>query len=590
MSNQTKSENPVVFTNKAECRDCYRCLRHCPVKAIRMVNGQASVDPERCIACGTCIRECPQGAKQFRNDIEKAVRLLASPRRIAVSIAPSFASFYSEWQRRRLPSALRRLGFAYIAETAAGAYHVAAASLLKKHKHADSICTACPAVVEFIEKYVPERVDNLLPVASPMLTHAAMIREQLGPDAGVVFIGPCIAKKSEADNSSGMQKVDCALTFKELDEWLEREDIQFDRLEDSHFDEEPGGEARLFPLPGGLTRTARIGSDSLAADIIAVSGIDEIRTLLANLGKQGSHLFIEPLFCAQGCVGGPGAPRERNIFDSRKNLLDYAIRNPGQSEPAARPEEISAASHSGAQIEAMQQEFSEDEIRRVLSATGKNSKSDELDCGACGYNSCREKAIAVLRGLAETEMCIPYMRRLAEQRTDRIIETSPNGIVMLDEHLNIINMNPAFKKMFLCSEAVLGRHISYLVDPEPFAKVVTGRQQLIEETVKYKRYSLVTHQIIYRLEAEKQLVGIFVNITGSRQSMEELARLRHSTVEQAREMLEHQVKMAQELAKYLGESTARGETIIENLIKLTASDEKEEKPGRITEWDIFTSK
>jgi len=187
-------------------------------------------------------------------------------------------------------------------------------------------------------------------------------------------------------------------------------------------------------------------------------------------------------------------------------------------------------------------------------------------------------------------MCIPYMRRLAEQRTDRIIETSPNGIVMLDEHLNIINMNPAFKKMFLCSEAVLGRHISYLVDPEPFAKVVTGRQQLIEETVKYKRYSLVTHQIIYRLEAEKQLVGIFVNITGSRQSMEELARLRHSTVEQAREMLEHQVKMAQELAKYLGESTARGETIIENLIKLTASDEKEEKPGRITEWDIFTSK
>ncbi|NLF96910.1 MAG: PAS domain S-box protein, partial [Candidatus Riflebacteria bacterium] len=218
------------------------------------------------------------------------------------------------------------------------------------------------------------------------------------------------------------------------------------------------------------------------------------------------------------------------------------------------------------------------------------SKSDELDCGACGYNSCREKAIAVLRGLAETEMCIPYMRRLAEQRTDRIIETSPNGIVMLDEHLSIINMNPAFKKMFLCSDAVLGRHISYLVDPEPFEKVVTGRQQLIEETVKYQRYSLVAHQIIYRLEAEKQLVGIFVNITGSRQSMEELARLRHSTVEQAREMLEHQVKMAQELAKYLGESTARGETIIENLIKLTASDEKEEKPGRITEWDIFTSK
>jgi PAS domain S-box-containing protein len=196
----------------------------------------------------------------------------------------------------------------------------------------------------------------------------------------------------------------------------------------------------------------------------------------------------------------------------------------------------------------------------------------------------------VLRGLAEIEMCIPYMRRLAEQRTDRIIETSPNGIVMLDDRLNIINMNPAFKKMFLCSDAVLGRHISYLIDPEAFEKIVTGRTQLVEETIKYENYHLIAHQIIYQLVAERQIVGIFVNITGSRQSMEELARLRHKTVEQARDMLEHQVKMAQELARYLGESTARGETLIENLIRLTAEDDKEDNTRRKKEWDIFTSK
>lgn len=582
-------QNPVVFTNKAECRDCYRCLRHCPVKAIRMVNGQASVDVDRCIACGTCIRECPQGAKQFRNDIEKARLLIKSGRRVVASIAPSFASFYSDWKRRRLPSALRRLGFSYVAETAAGAYHVAAVSLLQRYKDSDSICTACPAVVGYIEKYLPERVPDLLPVASPMLTHAAMLRETLGSEIAVVFIGPCIAKKKEADSSSGQQQVDCALTFIELEEWLEREDTHFDCLEDSHFDDEPGGEARFFPLPGGLTRTAKIGSDSLAADIIAVSGIDEIRSLLTRPAKAGEHLFVEPLFCAQGCVGGPGAPHNSDLFEGRRHLIGYANTHPGKTEVKPEAATITATRHE-VNVLTSEQEFSEDEIRQVLNATGKHTKADELNCGACGYNSCREKAIAVLRGLAEIEMCIPYMRRLAEQRTDRIIETSPNGIVMLDDRLNIINMNPAFKKMFLCSDAVLGRHISYLIDPEAFEKIVTGRTQLVEETIKYENYHLIAHQIIYQLVAERQIVGIFVNITGSRQSMEELARLRHKTVEQARDMLEHQVKMAQELARYLGESTARGETLIENLIRLTAEDDKEDNTRRKKEWDIFTSK
>ncbi|MBU1107765.1 MAG: 4Fe-4S binding protein [Candidatus Riflebacteria bacterium] len=590
MTVKKPSKSPVVFTNKAQCRDCYRCLRQCPVKAIRMDNGQASVDPDRCIACGTCIRECPQGAKQYRNDLEQAIRLIESGNRVAVSIAPSFASFYSDWQRRRLPSALRKLGFAHVAETAIGAYHVAEESLRCQHKDAASICTACPAVVSFVEKYVPALVENLIAVASPMLAHAAIIRQKLGVDCKVVFIGPCIAKKSEADNSSGMQKIDCVLTFNELDEWFERENIQLDRLEDSRFDDEPGGEARFFPLPGGLTRTAKIGSDSLAASIIAVSGFSEIHKLFENLKKNGENLFVEPLFCAQGCVNGPGAPKERNLFDSRHQVINYADKNPGSQITSAEPADLIAASYKADPPEGSQIDFSAEDIQKVLSATGKNSPTDELNCGACGYDTCRDKAIAVLRGFAETEMCIPYMRRLAEQRTDRIIETSPNGIVMLDDRLNIISMNPAFKKMFLCSEAILGRHISYLIDPEPFETVVTGKKKLVEEIVKHSRYNLIAHQIIYQLEAEKQLVGIFVNITSSRQSMEELERLKYSTVQQAREMLEHQVKMAQELAKYLGESTARGESIIENLLKLAEDEEDTENRRKGPGWDIFTSK
>ncbi len=585
---QPNEKSPVVFTNKAQCRDCYRCLRQCPVKAIRMINGQASVDPDRCIACGTCIRECPQGAKQYRNDLEKAIRLIQEPFPVAASLAPSFAAFYSPSQRKRLASALRRLGFAHVAETSIGAYPVAVASLKRQYSDRSSICTACPAAVSYIRKYAPEATASLLPVASPMLAHAAMIRKKLGEGARVVFIGPCIAKKQEADTSHGLQKVDCALTFRELEEWLEREGIRLDCLEESMFDEQPAGEARFFPLPGGLTRTAGIGSDSLQAKIVAVSGHAEFRQILSLAGNQ--QLFIEPLFCSQGCVNGPGAPEHRDLFTGRSELIGYAEKNQGSQLSSYLPDETVDAAFPPEKSPDELADISEEAINKVLAATGKTSPTDELNCGACGYNSCRDKAIAVIRGFAEIDMCIPYMRRLAEQRTDRIIETSPNGIVMLDDKLTIISMNPAFRKMFLCSEAVLGKHISYLIDPEPFTKILAGSENLIEQTVKHQRYNLIVHQIIYQLEVEKQLVGIFVNVTGSRRSIEQLAQLRSKTILQAREMLEHQVKMAQQMARYLGESTAQGENIIENLLKLAESEEDESSRRKGPEWDIFTSK
>jgi PAS domain S-box-containing protein len=276
-------------------------------------------------------------------------------------------------------------------------------------------------------------------------------------------------------------------------------------------------------------------------------------------------------------------------LQKRHEIIAYAQTMPKHSSER-QDDELPLKACFNAENHSDQNEFSEEEIRKVLAATGKMSRAEELNCGACGYESCRDKAIAVLRGFAELEMCIPYMRRLAEQRTDRIIETSPNGIVILNEKLGIISMNPAFRRMFLCSEAVLGRHISYLVDPQPFEKVLTGRQTLIEQTVTHDRYNLVAHQIVYQLQAENQLVGIFVNITPSRRSQEELDKLRAGMIQQAREMLEHQMQMAQELARHLGESTAQGEVLIENLLKLASADPQQDKKAREKPWDTFTSK
>lgn len=579
----------IVFTNKARCRDCYRCVRVCPVKAIRMVGGQAFVVEERCIACGTCIRECPQGAKSFRNDLERAARLLRKADWVAASIAPSFAALFSEWERRRLPSALRQLGFSYVGETSIGAYPVAqlTVELARQEKERTHICTACPAVVNYVERYMPHLCSHLSPVVSPMMAHARALKDQRGKEARVIFIGPCVAKKAEAERPESAGLVDCALTFVELFEWLEREGISLAECEESSFDEEPAGDARFFPLVGGLSRTASLTTDTLATEVLAVSGFEDVREAIECIGKNQKAFLIEPLFCSQGCINGPAMPIERNIYARRDDALDYARCHPSR---AAALESGIARLTEGFSSRAVETErrVSEEAIRRILDQTGKGLPEDQLNCGACGYSTCRENAIAVLEQLAEPEMCIPYMRRLAEQRTDRIIETSPNGIVILDERLQILSMNPAFRRYFMCSEAICGKRISYLMDPEPFERLASGTEELIELTVRHDRYNLICHELFYPLREEKQYVGIFVNITRSVANQKKLEEMRSQTILQARELLEHQVQMAQEIARQLGQSTARGEELVRNLLRLTC--EKSNDSGKDWLWDIFTSK
>lgn len=589
--NESNSPRQVVFTNKARCRDCNRCVRVCPVKAIRMHEGQAYVVDSRCIACGTCVRECPQGAKSYRNDIERAKQLLASGDRVAVSVAPSFAAAYSASLRQRLPSALRQLGFCYVGETAIGAYHVASqtAAVVSARPERRHICTSCPAVVRYVERYRPELIPALVPVVSPMLAHARHIRSRLGGDVRIIFVGPCVAKKAEAERPEYVGLVDCVLTFSELNEWLEQQQLDLSACEESDFDERPEGDARLFPLEGGSVRTSGWTTDLLAGDVVASSGFEEVCTSLDALATPDTPRIVEPLFCPQGCANGPAMLDERNVFARRADILEYAADHPGQEAETQFRGELATQFKAATELD--DRGFTEEQIRHVLEMTGKSRDEDQLNCGACGYANCRDKAIAVLRGMAEPEMCIPHMKRLAEQRVDRIIETSPNGIVILDEHLRILNMNPAFRKFFLCSDAVYGQPISYLMDPEPFARLASGQDQLLEMVVEHKRYNLTCHEILYPLREERQLVGIFVNITNNVASQEKLTQLRAQTIVQARELLDHQLEMAEKLARFLGESTAKGEDLVEKLMLL--ADDRSESSGRKgSTWlrDTYTSK
>lgn len=582
----------VVFTDKARCRDCYRCLRACPVKAIEMHAGQARVVAERCIACGTCIRSCPQQAKAYRNDVEQAVRLLKSGHPVAASIAPSFASVYGDWQRHRLPSALRRLGFSYVGETAIGAFEVASATAehVKTHPNQVHVATACPVVVNYVEQYKPDLVGTLTPIVSPMLAHAHGIRAKLGPDVKVIFIGPCVAKKAEAERHEHAGLVDCVLTFGEMQQWLDSAGIDLAQCEESAFDETPAGDARFFPVSGGMARTAGLSTDLLASDVHCTSGFEELDAMLDRVKGMRGGALVECLFCPQGCVHGPGISQTDNIYQQRDALIAFAAANAGQP-PMAIPPSDQLPEHLRtsfqARLLAESEAITEEAIQATLAQTGKAALADQLNCGACGYGTCRDKAIAILRGMAEAEMCMPHMRRLAERRTDRIIETSPNGIVILDKDLKILSMNPSFRKMFTSSEAVLGKPISYLIDPEPFEKLAAGEADLIQEVRRYPNYQVMCHQITYALRDEGQYIGILVDTSASTRNAEELKHLRAQTQAQARELLEHQILMGQQIAKLLGESTARGETLVRTLLEMAGENDGD----TLDRWrDIYTSK
>jgi len=568
----------VIYTNKAQCRDCYRCLRGCPVKAIEMKNGQASIVDDLCIECGTCIRECPQGAKSYRNDLELVKELIAN-NDVCVSVAPAFAALFDRDKQTRIAGALRKLGFSYIGETSVGAQQVAkyTEEMVAQKPDGTYIATACPTVVSYIEKYHHNMIGMLTPVISPMASHAKSMKKA-HPGSKVVFIGPCLAKKSEAARPEIAPYVDAVLSFDELLTWMDEENLDIAECPAEPFDETGPHCASLFPLEGGLLKTADMSTDLLAHETHAISGVEEMEELVRDLeaGNHTGSAFIEPLFCHNGCINGPLFGCDKTIYQRRRDLMSYVETKSMDGDALSQTSEELATSYDAINLH-NGEVITDEMIKEILEKTGKHTEEDELNCGACGYESCRDKAEAVIRGMAETEMCIPYMRRMAEQRTDKIIETNPNGVVILDKHFNILNMNPAFCNFFKCTKAVHGKNISYLIDPEPFEKLAAGDDDLIEESVTYSRYGLECRQIVYKLADEQQYVGIFVNITDAKADHAKLQEIQSSAVKQAQELLQHQISMAQQMAKFLGESTAQGEELVGKIMKLVQEDN--DSPG-----------
>ena len=555
--------NQLIFTDKAKCVDCYKCLRNCPVKAISIIDGQASVVDELCITCGTCINVCPQGAKHFRDDLFLAKQLIKEYRgRIAFSIAPSFVALFNKRERMKFITALKKLGGNFISETTVGADIISEKTreILRNKKKYSLISSACPVVLNYILKYKQEKAENILPLLSPMLSHAIHLKKKLGSDWKVIFVGPCVAKKGEIEKFEVKNSVDVVLTFDEIFKWFDDEGIVLSDLEDGTFDEVSSKDIALYPISGGAFKKLGVEENH---NFLLASGESEIFELL-NKDEENESLFVEALFCDGGCINSFLMQKYGNFFERKRRVFEYA-----EDKKVEEIEYFVGNLYKKYKPFPMKEKvFSEEEIRTVLEYTGKTEREAELNCGACGYDSCREKAIAVLKGLAVPEMCMPYMKRLAESYNDKIMQTTPNGIAIVDEELKILSINDAFKRMFKCGESILGKRISYLMEPDSFEKLVSGSEKkIIDEVIYLAGYNIYCKRIIYSLDEFKRYVAIFIDITELKKGREELEKMKTDSILRAKELLEHQLSIAENVTKFLGESIAKTEKLVEDIIE-----------------------
>lgn len=578
----------IISTIPAKCRDCYKCLRSCPVKAIQVKRQEsggelyAQVMDERCIVCGRCVQVCPQKAKRVTTDVEKVRSLLQGGLKVVASVAPSFAGALPVDVAGLLPAALRRLGFSIVQETALGAEMVGAAhrtleTATNGRFERPLLSTSCPAIVNLVEKHFPHLLPHLAPVVSPMVAHARYLRQQY-PEAQIVFVGPCFAKKEEVlqinEDEPGL--IAAALTFQEIWEWWqETQSTSMTSLVPEPFDPPFPRRAQLFPIEGGLLYTAEMTTGPMASDAIVITGVDHCVDFLTRFdeyaGRPESPRLIEMLSCSTGCIAGPGAVSEEDPFLRRNRVIQHHR----QSQAKLAGENTLDLSRVKVNLERRYKSRAvplpvpdEAAIKAILARTGKLVPEDELNCGACGYGSCREKAIAVYQGLAEIEMCMPFMRAQAESFSDIITRSSPNAIIIVNDSLRIININPAAEKMFRCEAArIIGRHLSRLIDPAHFQSVLAKRG-VIRTVVAYPQYDLVTDQSIFYVEKQNVVVGFFIDITEEQKRHEEIKQLKMTTAARAQEVIQKQMQVAQEIASLLGETTAETKVLLSKLVHL----------------------
>ena len=551
---------------KSNCKNCYKCIRHCPVKAIRFSGNQAHIIGNECILCGQCFVVCPQNAKEIVDETEKVKVFLQAREKVIVSLAPSFIANYDGVGINSMRKALKKLGFYDVEETAIGATIVKNEyeRMLKEDDRDIIITSCCHSINLLIQKHFPAELEYLADVVSPMQAHCMDIKKRY-PDAKTVFIGPCVSKKDEAEHYEGI--VDAVLTFEELTNWLKSENIELEVEKDN----DDFSRARFFPTTGGVLKT--MAQDTPDYTYIALDGVENCIAALKDIESGKVHkCFIEMSACVGSCMGGPVMEK----YHHTETITDYlTIANyAGKKDFEVSQPKATELKKQFEYIEHRYPKPSEIEINAVLRQMGKFKPAHELNCGSCGYNTCREKAAAICQGKAEISMCLPFLKEKAESFSDTIVNSTPNGLIVLNENLEVQQINKAAREIMNIRYAsdILGDNVIRILDPAVFESVLKTGRGVSDQRVylaEYKRY--VEQTVVYDRDSHL-LIGIMRDVTAEEEQRERKENISRQTIEVADKVVDKQMRIVQEIASLLGETAAETKIALAKL-KESISDE-----------------
>ena len=567
----------VIDFKDARCRHCYKCVRHCAVKAISVRDEQARIMVDHCINCGRCLEVCPQNAKTFASDMERVKGYLEQGDKTIISIAPSYAGVLDFDRPGQIVDALQKLGFYEVRETAEGAALVTSEykKLVREQKMPNIITTCCPSVNDLIEKYYPDCAKLMAPVVSPMIAHGRYIKKLYGPDVKVVFLGPCIAKKQEAIGDKRVRgAIDAILTFEELALWLKESGIDLHSCEDKPMGNPDPKINRLYPVSGGVIQSVITGEDADGYHKVFVDGLENCMEMLECLRKgELDHCFIEANVCEGGCAKGPASAHWNTSYVKTKVKIENVVSYKAARDLPDMSTEEMYKKFGDRSISDLQP--SEEQIKRILRSTGKYTPEDELNCGACGYSTCREKAVAVFQGKAELSMCMPYALAQAESMSNVVMDVTPNMIFVIGNDMKILDCNGKGQELLgVGHEEAVQRYIFEFIETEDIENVLLTREPVLHKKVKLNRGTIVAEETIVYIEKLDAVLVMFRDVTREEKVKEQRYNLKVETVEMAQKVIEKQMMVAQEIAGLLGETTAETKVTLTKLRDSILNDEE----------------
>lgn len=560
----------ILQFENVNCKNCYKCVRYCPVKAIEIKNHCAQILEDECILCGRCTIVCPQKAKEAISDVEKIKNALEENKQVVVSVAPSFSAYYHS-AFTDFKEALLKLKFAEVFETAEGAYLVKTEyeKLLAENPDKTYISSCCTSLNELIKKYYPKALKYLAPILTPMEAHSKLLKEKY-KDAVIVFVSPCISKKIERYDKDS--QVDYIISFEELSEMLKDNNIQ---ISNSNSGE---GEAkylsRKFPTHGGIIASMKQDNNH---EYISLSGYKDCVQAIEDIcNDKVSKCFVEMSFCEGSCVGGPSF-QSNNISLLTSNLeINKNLRNLDYSEDFNVIIKQSLQKVYTDKEVILHKKPSELQITAILHKMGKYTESDELNCGMCGYFSCREKAEAVFAGKAEISMCLPYMKERAESFSNQILNITPNAILTVDMDLKVQQINKAASDIFhLEPKDIINQPVSRILDEFDFVNIITSDTLKTEKFTFLAEYNAYLSQVFMYDKSNSIIVCIMKNITEERQKRNQLIQKKMQAAAMADDIADKQLRIVHEIASLLGETAAETKIAIQDLKNTIMLEDKE---------------